>query len=212
MKLVLLHGVGQGAESWDKVRTALAAKYAESLEIFAPALFELGGDLSDFDGVYRAVEAYCEQFTEPFALCGLSLGGVIALKYAARRPEKLAALVLIGAQYNLPRGLMALNNLALRLFMPKKHLATFHVKTKAELTRFMASVAAENLSEALPRLAMPVLVICGTRDAVNLPAARQMAAKIPGARLELIASGHVVNEENPAALADCVGAFVAEAF
>lgn len=49
------------------------------------------------------------------------------------------------------------------------------------------------LSEELPKLAVPTLVICGTHDVLTPPAeARHIAALIPGARLEmLVGAGHM---------------------
>jgi pimeloyl-ACP methyl ester carboxylesterase len=55
---------------------------------------------------------------------------------------------------------------------------------------------AEGVIDALPSLALPVLVLVGERDEAYLRAADVMAARIPGAKLVRIAdAGHVVNIE-----------------
>ncbi|MFR5555446.1 MAG: alpha/beta fold hydrolase [Coprococcus sp.] len=38
-------------------------------------------------------------------LCGLSLGGILALQYALEHPQKVASVVLIGTQYTMPKRL-----------------------------------------------------------------------------------------------------------
>jgi pimeloyl-ACP methyl ester carboxylesterase len=55
---------------------------------------------------------------------------------------------------------------------------------------------AEGVIDALPSLALPVLVLVGERDEAYLRAADVMAARIPGAKLVRIPdAGHVVNIE-----------------
>ena len=49
-----------------------------------------------YDTLYRTLETYCEQFEEPLNICGLSLGGILAMQYAIEHPEKMNSLVLIG--------------------------------------------------------------------------------------------------------------------
>ena len=51
-----------------------------------------------------------KQFQEPLHLCGLSLGGILALHYATVNPDKVASLVLIGAQYKMPKKLLKVQN------------------------------------------------------------------------------------------------------
>ncbi len=51
-------------------------------------------------------------------LCGLSLGGVLALQYTIEHPEKVNSLVLIAAQYKMPAKLLKPQNSFFR-FMPK---------------------------------------------------------------------------------------------
>ena len=34
-----------------------------------------------YDTLYRTLETYCEQFEEPLNICGLSLGGILAMQY-----------------------------------------------------------------------------------------------------------------------------------
>ena len=64
----------------------------------------------------------------------------------------------------------------------------------------------------LPKINLPTLVVVGTRDLIT-PARRSrvLAARIPGARLEVLPGcGHLVMLERPEALAGLLGAFSAE--
>ena len=54
----------------------------------------------------------------------------------------------------------------------------------------------------------PVLIICGEKDRSNIRSAQYLSQNIPGAELQLIEhTGHVVNEENPKALAERLNKF-----
>lgn len=52
--------------------------------------------------LYRALESYCGKFNEPLNLCGLSLGGILAMQYGIEHPERINSLVLTGTQYTIP--------------------------------------------------------------------------------------------------------------
>ena len=56
---------------------------------------------------------------EPLRICGLSLGALLAIDFAIRHEEKVASLVLIGAQYKVPSLLIDFQNLIFRC-MPNK--------------------------------------------------------------------------------------------
>ena len=44
----------------------------------------------------------CFESLTDICLCGLSLGGVLALNYAIEHPEKIKGMVLIATQYKMP--------------------------------------------------------------------------------------------------------------
>ena len=103
-RIVLLHGSGHGPESWD----AAAALLPPDWETLRPGLSALlGGREASFENLRAALEAYCAGIEGPLHLCGLSLGGILALDYALRRPEKVKSLVLIGTPHRVPRAPIA---------------------------------------------------------------------------------------------------------
>lgn len=62
----------------------------------------------------------------------------------------------------------------------------------------------------IPRITKPTLVVWGREDALFRPALGQRLARaIPGARLELMDTGHAPNEEQPEQLAALVSEFLA---
>ena len=97
--VVLVHGLGdRGAHDWDGLTTQLARQYRV-----------IRFDLPGFGRSSKANAAYTpENYASllrylaerhfrkrPFFLVGHSMGGAIALRYAARYPEDIAALVLV---------------------------------------------------------------------------------------------------------------------
>ena len=127
MKTIFLHGLGQSARDWQPVTAQLDCAPGEA---DCPELFSWAepGQLT-YSNLLAGLERYCGAQREPFRLCGLSLGAVLALDYAIRHPDgpaAPAALVLAGAQYKIPTGLIDLQNLLFRL-MPRRAFAEMGV-------------------------------------------------------------------------------------
>ena len=60
-----------------------------------------------------------------------------------------------------------------------------------------------------PGFTARTLVLCGSRDRVNLPAARRLAAEIPHARLLVVSgAGHEWNARDPARFTAVLGEFL----
>ena len=203
MKLLFLHGLGQGPESWNKVLEALGPDKTTA----CPDLFGLCGDREVvYPALYSALEDYAGGFAEPVLLCGLSLGAVLALDYAIRCPEKVAGLVLIAPQYKMPRTLLRLQNLVFRL-MPERAFAGAGMG-KRELIRLTSSMMFLDFRGKLDHVTCPTLILWGKRDAANRRAARELAELIPhGTMREVAGAGHEVNLEAPQELAAAIRAF-----
>ena len=102
MKNLLIHGLGQGSNAWNTVKNELNMKGISSS---APDLFELAkGKELDYNTVYQVFSRLCDSYEDRLNLCGLSLGGLLALNYAIQYPEKINSLVLIGTPYEIPKG------------------------------------------------------------------------------------------------------------
>lgn len=115
MKYLYLHGLGQNADSWNQVTRA-----AEELDnsVCVDLAKMVKGKKVTYSTLYSTFSEMCDSENEGITLCGLSLGGVLALNYAIDHPQKVKALVLIAAQYKMPVRLLKLQN-ALFRFMPQ---------------------------------------------------------------------------------------------
>jgi pimeloyl-ACP methyl ester carboxylesterase len=164
----------------------------------------------------------------PAHVCGLSWGTTVALALVDRRPDLVASLVLAGAyagwKGSLPpeecaaRLAMALETAALPpaeladRWLPSVLSATADPAHVAEVRaiaedahpealRLVArSMAETDLTPALGRIAVPVLLLWGEQDARSpLRIAEEMRAAIPDAELVVVpGAGHDVNVERPA--------------
>lgn len=100
MKYLYLHGLGQKPNSWD--RTIKETKVSDS-SISLSFAEMLKGKKATYRELYAAFSEECDKEVEEIVLCGLSLGAVLALHYAIDHPDKVKALVLIAAQYKMPK-------------------------------------------------------------------------------------------------------------
>lgn len=204
MTTVFLHGLGQTSTSWKKTISLLP----EDGDCRCPELSQLlGGKQASFQNLYAGLEAYCSKIPGTFCLCGLSLGGVLALQYAADHPEKLHSLVLIGAQYRSPKLLLALQNLVFR-FMKDESFQSLGY-SKEDFIRLCKTTGQVDLTARLSGICCPTLVLCGEDDKPNKKAALGLSKSIPGSELHFISdSGHQVNLDNPRGLADLLQDFL----
>ena len=72
MKIVFLHGLGQRAADWDLV----ASQFPNT---DCPDLFKTAGEKLNYAAILSSLEERYEHEKEPLCLCGLSLGGMLAL-------------------------------------------------------------------------------------------------------------------------------------
>lgn len=203
MRILFLHGLGQTAYSWNDTLLAMD----RPAEAVCPELFGLldGADVS-YPALYRAFSAYCGQFTEPVGLCGLSLGGVLALQYAIEHPSRVRALALIATPCAAPRLLLQFQTLLFRL-MPERAFQDMGLG-KADAIRLCRSMAGLDLRPNLKALRCPVLILCGEKDTANRRAARQLGAQLPQASVQLVeTAGHEVNRDAPEALGRALAGF-----
>ena len=60
-------------------------------------------DVYKRQNLYSSFVKYCNEFDGQIHLCGLSLGGILALNFALDFPQKVKTLVLIGTPYKVPK-------------------------------------------------------------------------------------------------------------
>ena len=196
-KKILIHGSGHKAASWNNT-----ISYMENNDdILCPNLVSvLKGKEASYVNLYTSFTEYCGKIDGQVHLCGISLGGILALNYALDFPEKTKTLVLIGTPYKIPKAAFAFQNMIFR-FLPKSVFENmaFDKKDTFALGNSMKSL---DFSSRVQNIKCPALIICGKKDNANMKSAYYLAQNIKNAELNIIENvGHVVNEEAPEALA-----------
>jgi 3-oxoadipate enol-lactonase len=232
--IVFLHGVGSDKSIWrpqlehfGRSRRAIALDYpgyGESDPLAAASR----------DDLAAAILSAMDSLAVPKAhICGLSLGGVVAIAMHAAAPDRCASLVLADSFAVHPDGVgihqrsadasraMAMRDLAeARVDMLLGSAAT--PELRAEVVDTMAGIephayriGAEAVWLADQRdragaIDVPTLVLCGALDVVTPPAlSQELAAAIPGSELVMIeGAGHLANIERPAEFNAAVDRFL----
>ncbi len=205
MTYIFAHGMGQTGEDWRETLSCMGI--ANGVE--CPDLRKITEGEICYKNLRRGFFGYCNGFTEKINLCGLSLGGMLAIDYAVNFPEKVHSLVLIGTQYKPPKNLLKFQNFLFKL-MPGKAFegAGFN---KREFMALSESMAVLDFTGELPKISCKTLVMIGEKDSPNKKAAAGLAEKIPGAEdgaVRIIAgAGHEVNKDKPQQLAEALKEF-----
>lgn len=201
MSNILIHGLGQNEKSWAKILEEL-----NNYKIKAnnPNLFELSKNSDiNYENLYKAFVDYCNSFKEKINLCGLSLGGILAIEYAKEYPEKVNSIILIGTPYEIPKKLFKLQNFIFK-FMPKKLFEGMGI-SKSDFIYLTNSMANLDIKSKLPDIKCSALIICGKKDKVNLESAKKLNNNIKDSKLEIIKNaGHEVNIEKPKELSKLI--------
>jgi pimeloyl-ACP methyl ester carboxylesterase len=147
---------------------------------------------------------------------GLSLGGFMSLAFHLAHPEMVRALVLCdtGPGYRSPDARAGWNRAAEKRALDfeargmdalgssseVRATARYHRSAQglAHAARGMLAQFDARIIDHLPEIRVPTLVIVGECDEPFIGASEYMAAKIPGARLEVVpGAGHASNLDNP---------------
>ena len=198
MSYIFIHGSGQKASSWKET-----VSYMKTIKnISCPNLFTLlNGKEAKYNNLYASFIEYCNSNNDQINLCGLSLGGILALNYAVDFPNKIASLVLIGTPYKIPKIMFGIQNIIFR-FLPKSMFDNTEFNKK---DTFVLGNSMKNLdfSTKLQNITCSTLVICGKKDRMNIKSAYYLTEKINNAKIKIIENtGHIINEENPNELAN----------
>jgi pimeloyl-ACP methyl ester carboxylesterase len=210
--LVLLHGSCSNSATWLGDIPVLMGKF----HVFAVDILGEAGN-SEENRLDINSDEYAHWFGELFdklgisqaVIMGNSLGGWLALHFAAAYPEKTSALVLLA-----PSGIVQARQsfLAKTADLSKDPKSNASVKdaifgdtaVPKEVMEFMSLVMAnfnpvtDALSvltdEQMRNLTMPVFMIAGKADIItdNIEAAKRLAKFVPHARIDLTEGSHVI--------------------
>ena len=181
--VVFLHGIGAGPDSWNTQIAALP----EGFTGFAPTIAGLT-DAGDHEfSLTAAATAFRDELDrrsiDRAHLCGLSLGGMVATRFAIDYPERVASLVLSGSQVHPNTALMKVQNAIMRI-LPARVLAQPGM-SKQRMLAVLRAVGQTDFRAELAQISAPTLVLCGLKDRPNIPAAKELGAGIIGAELQL---------------------------
>jgi 3-oxoadipate enol-lactonase len=231
--IVFLHGVGSEKTVWrpqlrhfGETRRAVAFDYPGYGDSDpAPE----GTTRDDYAGAI--ISGMHELGIDHAHVCGLSLGGVVAIAMAHADASRCASLILADTFAAHPdgeaiheRSLAASNDLRamaearvdVLLAQPADpEVRREVVETMAHIDPAAYRIGAEAVWMADQRdrahdIRVPTLVLCGTEDKVTPPVLSTALAKlIPGAQCETIdRAGHILNLERPEEFNTLVGAFI----
>lgn len=222
--IVFFHGVGSDKSVWrpqlahfDGRRRALAIDYPG----YGDSDFAAGATRADYAAA--AVAVLDALGLERAHICGLSLGGIVAMEMWAAAPDRCASLVLADTFALHPDGGgITERSIAAAEAGPLSAFAEARVDfllaqpadpaVRAEVVETMSRIDPEayklgaeavwNADEraAAASIAVPTLVLCGTEDQPTPVALSvELAGLIPGSRFALIPeAGHLTNLEKPA--------------
>lgn len=225
--LVMLHGAtSAGREDF----AAQVPLFSKAFHLYLPDArghATTRWDVRDgFDGerLVADLESFVDALRLPtFHLLGFSMGALTALRYAARRPERLRTLVVVGIttqrepRTSVARRLMDPERIARRDAAWASELARRHDPVQGEgawrrlLPAIAADVAAQPLlgPRDLRRIDAPTLVVVGDRDPfVPVDHAWGLARQLPDARLFVAPEcGHEVMVHRPALFNEACAGF-----
>jgi 3-oxoadipate enol-lactonase / 4-carboxymuconolactone decarboxylase len=240
--VVFVNSLGCDLRIWDGVVTALApAQFGalrydlrgQGLSDVGATPYRMSDHVADLEALLMSVGV------ERALICGLSIGGMIALGLADKRPDLVAGLILCCTAHRIGTaeswnariaavekgGLGAIAESVLPpWFSPAAYRdnAPFVALCRNMLVRnpadgYMASCAAlreADLESAALAVSAPTLCLAGEDDRATPPeVVRGLSALIPGARFATIpGAGHAPCVEAPGAVAAHVASFAAEVF
>ncbi len=223
--MIILHGGGDGARSWEHNAKGLAEYYS----VFIPDLPGFGksqsmGEKFNINDFVRFVDEFSDSLgITRFNLAGHSIGGDVALRFALRHTHKVKSLVLINSWglgkdialwlrvmshpflcdtlgefcIAVTHGIKRLSRALLGLSLP----VNFYNRLQIDIGRSMVNLKGQSdvMLQRLSDLLMPTLLICGGKDPV-VPAYQSYAAAqiISDCKLHVFQDcGHSVYKQRP---------------
>ncbi len=235
--IVFVNSLGLDLRMWDDVASILRSNYrivrydkrGHGLSDCPPAPYSLDQYVSDLNSLVEYLGL------PPAALVGISIGGMIAMEFAAAHPDLVAHLVLFDTAARIGsaeawetriqevegKGLEGMTSIILSIWFsrsfaeeqPAMHRGYRNSLVGTPLEGYLGACAAlrdADLSQRVAALEAETLVIAGDQDSSTSPdQGRALAEVIPSARFELIEdAGHLAPVEQPESAAKMIRAFL----
>lgn len=203
MTNILVHGLGQDEKSWIEVKNQLNNN---GINVETPNLFSIVKNYQvNYENMYKTFADYCNSFNEKINLVGLSLGGVLAIDYITEFPEKVNSIILIGAPYEIPKVMFAIQYIIYK-FMPKRIFEKMGCH-KRDVISLLDSMKNLSIPDKAPKIKSNTLIICGEKekDNINMKNAKKLNEVIQNSRFKIVENaGHEVNIDNSKELANII--------
>ena len=239
--LVLIHEMGGTIETWDGVLPELTkGRRVLRYDTRGAGLSEKIRGTVTIDTMVDDIAALLDALaiTDKVSLAGVAVGAAIAIRFAARIPERTAALIALGPATGMPperlTATLAVADRAehdgMRPGMEDGLEKTYPDELRQDRKRFdslrgqrmsndPASYAAVyrmlarlDMADDLARVNCPTLVVAGTLDRLRPPAGAEAVARaIPGAKFQTLTSGHFMAAQTPDIVAAAMTKFLSEA-
>jgi 3-oxoadipate enol-lactonase len=231
--IVFLHGVGSDKSVWHPQLDHFGAE-RRTLAFDYPGYGDSDaapeGTTRD-DYAAAIVSALAALGVSKAHVCGLSLGGVVAIAVHHAAPDLCASLILADSFASHPDGqaiydrsiaaseqmrVLAEGRVDVLLAQPADPAVRSEViETMARIDPAAFRIGAEAVwladqADRADAIRVPTLVVCGTDDRVTPPAlSTSLTRMVPGAHYEPIeGAGHLGNLERPQAFNTTIGAFI----
>ena len=199
MRNILIHGLGQDNKAWNN--TILQLNHNN---VTSPNLFDLDkSNNKSYKSLYKAFADFCNNQNEMLNLCGLSLGGLLALDFVKEYPEKVNSIIIIGTPYKIPKILFKIQSVIFHI-MPKR---TFEKMccSKRDFITLVSSMSNLNITKDLETISCKSLIVCGSKDNINMASAKTLNKCIANSEFKIISnSSHEVNIDNPKELSNVI--------
>ena len=202
MKNILIHGLGQNENSWIEVEKELR-NY--NIDVETPNLYAMlkNSVIIDYNTLFKNFIDYCNSFDEQINLCGLSLGGLLALDYTKKFPDKVNSIIIIGVPYKIPKFIFKIQCLIFHI-MPKSTFKGIGLN-KYDFISLVNSMNSLEINSMLDKIKCKTLIMCGDKDNQNMGSARLFNKDIKNSHLKIIKnSSHEVNIDNPKELSNAI--------
>lgn len=235
--LVFSNSLGTDFRIWDQVVARLKDRFriirydrrGHGLSEATPAPYALSDHIDDLAALLDYLKI------AHAAIVGLSVGGMIAMGLAAKRPDLVTALVLadtapkIGTEERWNQRIDAVNKAGIAAiaggilelwFTPAfrspgnpDFAGYYAMLTRTNVAGYVGTCAAlrdADLTETAKSLRLPVLCLVGDQDGSTPPGlVRAMADMIPGSQFHIVpGAGHLPNVEQPEAVTSLILSFL----
>ncbi|KQZ82923.1 3-oxoadipate enol-lactonase [Mesorhizobium sp. Root157] len=237
--VVFINSLGTDFRIWTDVVERLAGN------VSTLAYDKRGHGLSDIGVSPYSIEDHVDDLVglidrlgiRQVVLCGLSVGGLVALGFYKRRPEMVDGILLCDTAHKIgtaegwnariatveKSGMEAITDGILKVWFTP----AFHTQRKAELAGYRNMLARQavagyagtcaalrdaDYTQTARSLSVPALCLAGDQDGSTPPdLVRSMADLIPGSRFEVVANaGHIPCVEQPEALTGLIRTFLSD--